>query len=111
MVKRVALLGFILAGLGIGVSQPASAQDGYYGSQNRYYQNDRAWSTGRGQRGDFDPRAQGWREGDRRAEERRERDWRRREWREQQWRDRQTWNNRYYRNNNPGSYFYFGFGR
>jgi hypothetical protein len=115
MYKRLGVLTLMLAAAASILPQPALAQGGYYGPQNGYYQSDREWDRGgEGQWGDRNWQGRGWRDGDRRdrrAEEWREREWRRREWREHEWRERQRSNNGYYRNYNPGSHFYFGFGR
>jgi hypothetical protein len=111
MRKKLGTLALLLAGAGAAMlPKPAMAQDGYYGRGNQYYQSDRGWDNRydgqwrSGYLGDRD-----WRE--RRAEERREREWRRHERREHEWRERQRWNNEYYRGYNPGTSFYFGFGR
>src|SRR3982750_465384 len=111
MRKKLGMLALLLAG-GVTTMLPraALAQDGYYGGRNQYHQRVGDWDNRyNGQWGNGYWRDRDWR--NRRAEEWREREWRRQAWRQHEWRERRRWNNDYYRDDYPGTSFYFGLGR
>jgi hypothetical protein len=104
MLKKIGVSALLLASLGV-VSAPAlHAEDGYYGGG--YY--------GHRDRDDRHERRE-WRE----RERWREHEWRERErWREHEWRERERWNRQYYYPGysyypgyQPGTSFYFQYGR
>ena len=109
MFKRIGVLALTLSSIGMAILPTAAfAQDGYYRHRDYYYQGDRdgdrhgGWHSRDGQ-------WRGWGWGNPDWRERRE--WREHEWREHEWRERQHWNNGFYRDGYPGTYYYFWYGR